>query len=179
MIYTAQLEALDRKYGRTITIEDRAALCEKPPGALTDDDLVIIENFDGPASAAQARARRAQAVTPPVAETAPAVTRAPAFDVEAFADAVIDTIARTLDGPRVGGRFTALEQRLAALEQKPFVKFAGTWHADTCYDPGSAVVHHGGLWICTAATRGEPSKDFVSWQLAVKRGAANTTGGTR
>ncbi len=92
-----------------------------------------------------------------------------------LADLVVDTLKRTVNGPYVAGRFTtvekalaALEQRIAGLEQKPFVKFAGTWQGERSYEPGAAVVHQGGLWICKAPTTGEPSKDFVSWQLAVK-----------
>jgi hypothetical protein len=70
-------------------------------------------------------------------------------------------------------RIAALETRLNAMERKPFVKFCGVWKSDRPFDPGDAVVHSGGLWICKAATTGEPSKDFVGWQLAVKRGSAS------
>lgn len=63
-----------------------------------------------------------------------------------------------------------LEERVKALEQKPFVKFCGIWKAGTAYGPGDAAVHQGGLWICKADTVGEPSKDLAGWQLAVKRG---------
>jgi hypothetical protein len=54
----------------------------------------------------------------------------------------------------------------------PHVKFVGTWKTGTPYEPGDAAVHHGGLWICKVPTSGEPSKDFVGWQLAVKKGSA-------
>ncbi|HXG54021.1 MAG TPA: hypothetical protein VNJ03_01460 [Vicinamibacterales bacterium] len=64
-----------------------------------------------------------------------------------------------------------LERRIKELEGKPHVKFTGVWKAGA-YQPGDAATHHGGLWICRAATSGEPSQDFVGWQLAVKRGDA-------
>lgn len=72
----------------------------------------------------------------------------------------------------VDARTADLEQRVAALEAKPYVSYKGVWKADGTYRPGDAATHHGALWICRAETTGEPSKDFVAWQLAVKRGAA-------
>ena len=87
--------------------------------------------------------------------------------------AVANAIIGAVNGPKVAGRFEQLEARIAALEQKPFVKFCGTWQRDTGYEAGAAVVHHSALWICKQATRGEPSKDFTSWQLAIKRGGAS------
>jgi hypothetical protein len=77
MTYTAALEALDRKCGRTITLADYHSLSGKSAAALTDDDLTIIENFGGAKQAATARARRTQALTPP-APPAPAPTQAAA-----------------------------------------------------------------------------------------------------
>ena len=65
-----------------------------------------------------------------------------------------------------------LAQRLAQLETKPYVKFAGTFEGGKSYAPGDAVVHQSALWICKVATSGTPSKDFVGWQLALKKGDA-------
>jgi hypothetical protein len=62
---TKELEALDKKYGRPITIADWSALGEKSADQLTDDDLVIVENFGGPRAAAAARARRTLALNRP------------------------------------------------------------------------------------------------------------------
>jgi len=89
---------------------------------------------------------------------------------DAFADAIVSTIKRSLEQPQA--RITALEQRLARLESKPHVKFCGVWTAGAQYAAGDAATHHGGLWIAKADTGGEPGKDFVGWQLAVKRGDA-------
>jgi hypothetical protein len=79
----------------------------------------------------------------------------------------------------VEARMSALElahehlaARLAALEDKPSVKFCGTFQSGRTYAPGDACTHHGGLWVCKAATSGAPGADFVGWTLAVKRGAA-------
>jgi hypothetical protein len=94
-----------------------------------------------------------------------------ATDREGVAAAVVAILKHAMQ-PR-DAKIAALERRVEALERKPFVKFCGVWKADRGFDPGDAVVHHGGLWICKAATSGEPSKDFDGWQLAVKRGSAS------
>ena len=77
MNYTATLEALDRTWGRTVTVDDWRGIGDKSAASLTDDDLVIIENFGGEHAAAQARVRRDTARRPPDppsarVETAPA-----------------------------------------------------------------------------------------------------------
>ena len=94
------------------------------------------------------------------------------LDPENLAEMIVTTIVKAMDGPRVAGRLTQLEARIAQLETKPFVKFCGTFQGGKSYDPGDAVVHASALWICRAATSGTPSKDFVGWQLALKRGDA-------
>ena len=68
-------------------------------------------------------------------------------------------------------RLDALEQRLAALEAKPSIKYCGTWAANGDYTVGDATTHKGSLWICKANhVQSEPGVDFVCWQLAVKKG---------
>jgi hypothetical protein len=65
----------------------------------------------------------------------------------------------------------ALEERLAALEQKPSVKYRGVWAPGTMYAAGDAVTQQGSLWIArTNHLQSEPGVDFVGWTLAVKRG---------
>ena len=93
-----------------------------------------------------------------------------ATEIQELASATVDVLKKALAVR--DGRITALEQRLAQLEAKPFVKFCGTWQRDTTYTAGDAATHHGTLWICRRSTTGEPSKDFVGWQLALKKGAA-------
>jgi hypothetical protein len=65
-------------------------------------------------------------------------------------------------------RLDALESRLEALESKPDVKFCGVYESGRSYAPGDACTHSGGLWICKAATTGQPNHDYAGWQLAVK-----------
>lgn len=92
-------------------------------------------------------------------------------DREAIADAIVLTLKAVL-APR-DATVTALGQRIAALEKKPHVRFAGTWAAGKSYAPGDAVVKAGGLWIAKKATSGTPGVDFDDWQLAVKKGSAD------
>ena len=93
-----------------------------------------------------------------------------ATQLEAFADVIVKAILAAIDGPLVRGRMEAIESRITAMEAKPFVKFCGVWKTGGTYAPGDAATHQGGLWLCRAATSGEPSKDFVGWVLAVKSG---------
>lgn len=62
--------------------------------------------------------------------------------------------------------------RMATLEAKPYLNFRGVWKGGEAYESGDAATHAGGLWICLKPTSGDPSKDFIAWQLAVKRGSA-------
>jgi hypothetical protein len=89
-----------------------------------------------------------------------------------IADAIVDALTKALAGPRVSGRFAQLESRVNALEARPSIKFAGTFQGGRSYEPGDTVIHQSALWICKAATTGTPSKDFVGWQLALKKGDA-------
>jgi hypothetical protein len=68
-------------------------------------------------------------------------------------------------------RMGAIEARLAALEEKPSVRYCGVWEAGKDYMNGDAVTKGGSLWICKLNhVSSEPGVDYVSWQLAVKRG---------
>ena len=87
-----------------------------------------------------------------------------------LAEVLVGTIQKAL--APVLARLAQLEQRMASLEAKPHVKFCGAWTRGTTYEPGNAVVRDGALWICKATTLGEPSKDSVGWQLAVRKGTA-------
>ena len=50
---------------------------------------------------------------------------------------IVDTITKAVDGPKIGGRLTQLEARLAQLETKPFVKFCGTFQGGKAYRRGT------------------------------------------
>ena len=149
------------------------------PIELTEADLDQLGSID-PALETKGREAHRQAQLAVVQQHAPIQTQAsstddrrpvlrkhlPAF-VEGLAHEIAVTIRKALDGPLCAGRLAALEQRIAELEAKPHVKFCGVFKQGTEYTPGDAVVHRG-LWICKSETTGEPGKDFVAWQLAVK-----------
>lgn len=179
MIYPASLEALDRKAGRLHTLEDYTRVSVKAHehvATLTDDDLVLLAGFGGDHTAAAARARRDAANTPPAPTIRrPVITPKRAASIAPLVKALIDEDTGII--PLVVKKLVAhkdradeLEQRLSLLETKPHVKFCGVWEAHKTYEPGDAATHQGGLWVCKAVTTAQPSKDFVGWQLAVKRG---------
>ena len=85
-----------------------------------------------------------------------------------IADAIVDTLKGVLASR--DATIAALAERLAAIEQKPHVKFCGTWQPGALHEPGDAVVRSGGLWVCVKPTSGE-QWDHGAWQLAVKRGS--------
>ena len=81
------LEALDRKLGRVVTIEDWRRLGEKAAVDLSDDDLVVVAAFGGVKAAAAVRERRDLA-------------RSPAHTAEAVATRVADTLKQPPEAPR-------------------------------------------------------------------------------
>jgi hypothetical protein len=89
-------------------------------------------------------------------------------EVGAWVTAVADVFKRVVDGPKIGGRFDALERRLAALERTPNMKYCGIWQPGETHVPGDTVTHKNNLWVCLAETPGEPSKDFVGWKMALR-----------
>lgn len=90
--FESHLEALDRKSGRTHTIDDWRGVGEKSlytPAALTDDDLIILTYFGGEQSADSARTRRAQALTPPSTIPDPVPAAAPVMTKKLEAPAAV------------------------------------------------------------------------------------------
>ena len=61
-----------------------------------------------------------------------------------------------------------LKQRIAALEARPELRYAGTWKEGQSYLPGALTTDAGSLWLCTQATNNRPPSDH--WKLVVKRG---------
>jgi hypothetical protein len=86
--------------------------------------------------------------------------------------ATVDVIKRILAGPRVDGRFAALEARLAALEVRPELKYCGAWRSDTSYSEGSLTTKSGGMWYAEACTDKMPGTVNSGWRLVVKSGGA-------
>jgi hypothetical protein len=71
----------------------------------------------------------------------------------------------------VAASLAAHDERIKAIENRTTgVAWVGVWQPGKTYAPQACVTHDGGLWICKAATSGEPGKDVNGWQLAVKRG---------
>ncbi|HKQ22892.1 MAG TPA: hypothetical protein VJT81_00435 [Burkholderiales bacterium] len=67
-------------------------------------------------------------------------------------------------------KIQVLEAKVAELESRPVLKYAGVYSADAEYQRGEFVTHCGSLWHCWTKTREVPGTSD-SWQLAVKRGA--------
>jgi hypothetical protein len=138
--------------------------------SLTDDDLAQFSVVD-PAFAERARAKRAGFVAAKT-EAEAAGERLPATRGELvgmFTDCVrplLATYRYKMEETR--DLIVALEARIAALERKPHLKFTGVYQPGRLYQPGDAATYQGGLWICKAATTGQPNQDFAGWQLAVK-----------
>ena len=98
-----------------------------------------------------------------------------AFD--AYSDAWIDSIKRMLAGPRVDGRFEALEKRitelateLVELKAEPLLKNGGIWRHGSVYTPGDLAQFKGSRWVCTKAHAACGSPDHSCWQLWEKGG---------
>jgi hypothetical protein len=168
--YRARLEALDVKRQRVHTQADLALVSRKAPGELNEDDLTQIGFWCGERAVTEARARREQALAPaPVTRS----TAAPAYVTRHALTKEFEDYTKALGEilKEQKAQLDAQGAEIAALKAKPHVKFCGVWKAGGTYEPGDAATHQGGLWICKVATPGEPSKDFVGWQLAVKRGS--------
>lgn len=138
--------------------------------SLTDDDLAQFNVVD-PKFAERARAKRAgfvKARTPEEQAAAKLPVTLEMFleSLDDFYGPVLATYRHKLHESR--DLIVALESRITALERKPHVKFCGVHEAGRSYEPGDAVTHGGGLWICRVETTGKPNQDFVGWTLAVK-----------
>jgi hypothetical protein len=66
-------------------------------------------------------------------------------------------------------RRVQLEKRVTELEQRPSLKYCGTWNAHAQFNEGNLVTDHGSLWACLRSTRARPGESD-DWQLAVKKG---------
>src|SRR5688500_6644692 len=63
----------------------------------------------------------------------------------------------------------ALVKRLRALEERPTLRYRGTWNPETQSNEGDVLTFQGSAWFCNRATRSRPgtNDDFT---LMVKRG---------
>jgi hypothetical protein len=69
----------------------------------------------------------------------------------------------------ITARLEALERRLAELEQRPEITWAGPHEAGKHYVTGSLVQKSNALWLCTAPTIGTPG-ETTSFRLIVRGG---------
>lgn len=84
----------------------------------------------------------------------------------------IDMLVRIL--PRLLRDYIAeclepLAKRVAAIEHRPQLRYAGVWTADRTYAVGNVVTHSGSAWHCNAETTDRPGAS-PCWTLMVKRG---------
>jgi hypothetical protein len=84
------------------------------------------------------------------------------FEVE-LADAILSGIAaQTAD----------IRERLAILEARPEIKYAGTFALGKTYQPGNLCTRSGALWLCCESdVTTQPGTD-AKWKLIVKSGDA-------
>ena len=66
-------------------------------------------------------------------------------------------------------RLKAIEERLATIETRPSVRYAGVWSDGRSYTEGNIVTYAGGLWFCQGKTTTKPNSGGP-WQLIVKGG---------
>lgn len=85
-----------------------------------------------------------------------------------FADLIVTTIKKALEGPLVKGRLDAMETKVLDLQGAAFLKFQGVYSDTAAYAPGDCVTRQGALWVCKSMTTG--SFNHASWTLAVKKG---------
>jgi hypothetical protein len=85
--------------------------------------------------------------------------------IDAQAAAIVDCLKRAF-APR-DKRLSALEQRLAVLEGRPSVEYAGIHNERKTYQPGQLVTRRG-LWLARCATSTVPGTDHTSWTLVCK-----------
>jgi hypothetical protein len=91
---------------------------------------------------------------------------------ESFAELIVGTIKKALDGPQVSGRIAQLEARIKELEGRPELKYSGVWRSDQLYAEGHLTTHKGGLWLAVHTTNFEPGTEASGFRLIVKSGGA-------
>ncbi len=94
------------------------------------------------------------------------------IDPEELAELIVSCVKLLIAGPKIGGRFAAVESRLAALEpsapaatgSKPRAKFIGEWEPRRTYDSNTAVALDRRLWVAARSTS-QPPGAGEDWQL--------------
>jgi hypothetical protein len=135
---------------------------------LTDDALAALtEDPNFRADVGAERIRRLKAAAAPVAPapTGRSVQKVFGLDSDAFATAIVDTIAAAV-GP--------LRTRIAELEQR---EYQGVWSAEKAYAKGAMVSRQGSVWHSTVNNNLSTPGQHPHWTLVVKAGRDLRDGG--
>jgi hypothetical protein len=65
-------------------------------------------------------------------------------------------------------KLQTIERRLASVEDRPGLRYRGTWDENQQYNRGDFATDRGSLWHANRATRDRPPG--AAWTLACKRG---------
>jgi hypothetical protein len=129
------------------------------PQDLDAADIAQLRIWGGDLLAAKAIERRSKAMLPPPTPAPRPVAR---LDVDAIATELIAVISQAL---------APLAARIAALEQRPALKYAGVFGGGNVYEEGMLATDRGSLWLSVTRTSARPG-DNQDWRLIVKRGEA-------
>jgi hypothetical protein len=109
-------------------------------------------------------AKVVRVLPPPKAKAAPYVTQK---QMDRHCETIGVFVAKVLE---------PLEKRIAELESRPVLSFAGTWRAASAYAKGACVQHSGGMWMARTDSAGKrPNEHASAWRLIVKRGQLTET----
>ena len=83
---------------------------------------------------------------------------------ELLSDLIVGSLKLLIAGPKIGGRFAAIESRLAVLEPstpaatggKPRAKFIGEWEPHRAYGINEAIALDRKLWVAVRSTSQQP-----------------------
>ncbi len=94
------------------------------------------------------------------------------LNAEQFADLLVEHSKLLIAGPKIGGRFAAIESRLAVLEPstpaatggKKRAGFVGPWEPRRAYNIDEAIALDRKLWVAVRSTSQQPGAG-EDWQL--------------
>jgi hypothetical protein len=69
-------------------------------------------------------------------------------------------------------RLDALEAQVKELQQRPALRYMGTYAENLRYTAGTLVTRSGSLWLAETDTDATPGSGASGWKLIVKRGQA-------
>jgi hypothetical protein len=70
----------------------------------------------------------------------------------------------------VDAELSPLRERIAELEARPTMKYAGVFDRTRSYKAGAVVTYQGSAWVANLESKGVRPGDGAAWQLMVKRG---------